>query len=53
MMMRKQPVSAIGIQAASLAGELLLRLRQGAATSATADPAVPPTSRVGEVDVNE
>ena len=30
-MMRTQPDAAIGIQAASLAGELLLRLRQGAA----------------------
>lgn len=31
-MMRTQPDAAIGIQAASLAGELLLQLRQGAAT---------------------
>jgi len=30
-MMRTQPDAAIGIQAASIAGELLLRLRQGAA----------------------
>ena len=40
-MMRTQPDAAIGIQAASLAGELLLRLRQGAAmgeaTSAALD----------------
>ena len=39
-MMRTQPDAAIGIQAASLAGELLLRLRQGAATGEGASAAL-------------
>ncbi|RLT48255.1 MAG: 3'(2'),5'-bisphosphate nucleotidase CysQ [Candidatus Limnocylindrus sp. ZSMar2m-chloro-G89] len=38
--MRTQPDAAIGIQAASLAGELLLRLRQGAATGEGASAAL-------------
>lgn len=39
-MMRTQPDAAIGIQAASLAGELLLRLRQGAAMGEGASAAL-------------
>ena len=39
-MMRTQSDAAIGIQAASLAGELLLRLRQGAATGEGASAAL-------------
>ena len=54
-MMRTQPDAAIGIQAASLAGELLLRLRQGAAIGDGASAALDADAlrAAGDRDANQ